>query len=277
MNLLVCLSFSEPSEHSLRYGLQLAAQLEAGLTVLHVYPDREDKLSYLPDRIYDSLLKEGEFSAQKHFLQHLKHLRAQVNEVVSVHPLLKMGKPEQVIPEVASSMRSDLVILGMSQSARTSLRWSGGLMAQLYRHSDVPLLVVPEDAVWRHLDHVVYATRFDETETRIPQVVGAVAGRSGAHISCVHITTPRDRGRPFKDPVLEKMYRMELDPSYQVCFYSLFHKGPASGLKTFTELYQTDLFGLLYLRKSGFSKLFQRSLARKMLYELAIPVLVVPQ
>lgn len=277
MKLLVCLSFSESSELALRYALQFAAQIEAELTVLHVYADRVDKLEYLPEKLRNSLIKEGEFTAQKHFLQFLKHLRSQVNQVVSVHPLLRMGKPEEVIPQVGKETDADMILVGMSEKSRTSLRWKGGLMASLYQEASVPVLIIPEKAEFDKVDHLVYATRFDEAATRIPTVMSNIARESGAHISCVNVTTPKERNKPFREPVLEKMYRLDLDPSYQVCFYSLFHKGPAQGLTAFTELYTTHMFGLLYLRKSGFGRLFQRSLARKMLYELPIPVIVVPQ
>lgn len=255
----------------------MAAQIHADLTVLHVYPDRVDQLSYLPDNLQQSLVKEGEFTAQQHFLKYLKHLRAQVQEVVSVHPLLRMGKPETSIPAVAREVEADLILVGMSEKSRKSMRWSGGLMATLYQSSDVPILMVPEDSAWRPLDHLVYGTRFDEVQTRIPEVMSRLAKDSGAHISCVNITTPEERGRPFREPVLERMYRLDLDPSYQVCFYSLFHKDASRGLKTFTGLYKTDMLGLLYLKKSGIKKLYQRSLAKKLLYDLPIPVLVIPQ
>lgn len=277
MKLLVCLSFSESSELSLRYALQFAAQIEAELTVLHVYSNRTDKLDYLPEKLRDALIREGEFSAQRHFLQFLKHLRAQVNQVVSVHPLLRMGKPEEMIAKVGREIGADMIVLGMSEKSRTSMRWKGGILASLYQETSAPVLIIPEAAEFHQVDHLVYATRFDETATRIPEVITTIARESGAHISCVNVTTPRERNKPFREPILERMYRMDLDPSYQVCFYSLFHKGPAQGLKAFTELYPTHMFGLLYLRKKGLGRLFQRSLARKMLFDLPIPVLVVPQ
>lgn len=277
MKLLVCLSFSPSSELALRYALQFAAQVEAELTVLHVYPDRVDKMTYLPEPMKEALIKDGEFSAQKHFLKYLKHLRTQVNQVVSVHPLLRMGKPVDIIPRVGREIDADIILIGMNEKSRTSLRWKGGLLAALYQESEVPLLMIPESVEWRPVEHLVYGTRFDEAQTRLPKAMSVIARDSEAHISCVNVATPKERNKSFKEPMLEKMYRLDLDPSYQVCFYSLFHKSPALGLKTFTELYKTDMFGLLYLRKRGFGRLFQRSLARKMLYELPIPVLVIPQ
>ncbi len=277
MKLLACLSFSPASERALRYAFQLAAQMNADLTVLHVYPDRPDKLGYLPEALLQPLQKEGEFTAQKHFLSYLKHLRAQVQEVVSIHPLLRMGKPETVIPAVAEEVGADIVLVGLSEKSRKSLLWKGGLLASLYQTSVVPLLMIPEDVQWQPVDHIVYGTRFDEEITRLPAVMSQMAKVSGAHVSCVNVTTPELRGKPFKEPVLEKMFRLDLDPSYQVCFYSLFHKDPARGLKAFTSMYRTDMLGLLYLKKSGFRKLYQRSLARQLLAELPIPVLVVPQ
>ncbi len=277
MKLLVCISFSPSSEHALHYALQFAAQIQADLTVLHVYPQKVDKLDYLPADLREPLIKEGEFTAQKHFLRYLKHLRAQVQEAVSVHPLLRMGKPEISIPEVAKEVGADMVLVGLSEKSRKSLRWKGGLMASLYQLAEAPILIIPQDATWRPIDHLVYGTRFDEETTRVPVVFSQLAKASGAHISCVNVSTPEERGKPFREPVLERMFRLDLDPSYQVCFYALFHRDPGRGLKAFAEMYRTDLLGLLYLRKKGFRKLFQRSLAKQLLQELAIPVLVVPQ
>ncbi|TAE49670.1 MAG: hypothetical protein EAZ89_13875, partial [Bacteroidetes bacterium] len=123
--------------------------------------------------------------------------------------------------------------------------------------------------------HIVYATRFEERDYRIPPYLEALAQRCEARLSVVFVSRklPEDRF-PSRNPILEQVYRMETEPS-NVFFYNLYHRDVVAGINLFITSYPTDLLALLPRRRPAYAMRLGSSLTRSLAGKVKIPLLAV--
>lgn len=255
------------------YAIQLGAQLGADLQFFHAYEKNRKSQQLLPSDIAEALQQQGEFAAQKYFLKYLKHLRAELNQVVSVQPLLKAGKAAQLIPEIGKQEGVDLIVMGAGNARSFSKKVLGNVATSVLKRSQVPLLMVPQEAEWRPIKHIVYGTRFEETGDRVPDVLDLIAEAGGGHISCVNIRQ-HEKGKQRKHPIMERIFRLQEDPSNRIFFYTMRHRGVLVGLQDFGEMYKCDLLSVLNPSSSSYQNWIKSSLSRDLLFRTKVPLLV---
>ena len=277
MKLLIATDFSEGSDHAGRYAIQLAAQIGATLSFIHAYKLGRGKSKLIPDEIHDSLEREGEFTAQKHFLKYLKHLRADLNEVVSIHPVLKEGKAEDAISEYADYSDVDLIIMGSGNTQSFKKKMLGNTATAILKKAPCPILIIPPDAEWKPISHLVYGTSFQEEDTRVPCKVEQLAMEADAHVSCVYVKTEDDVHGKIKGSKLERIFRLQEDPSNRIFFYTLINRNVLNGIREFSNMYKADLISLLLPRKASYKHWINGSLARSLIFRTQVPLLVAVQ
>ena len=277
MKLLIATDFSEGSDHAGKYAIQLAAQIGATLSFIHAYRLGKGKQTQVPNEIQQSLEREGEFTAQKYFLKYLKHLRADLNEVVSIHPVLKSGKPEDAISEYAKYAEVDLIIMGTGNNPSLKQKILGNTATDLLKKAPCPVLIVPKGAEWKPINHMVYGTSFQEEDTRVPSKVEQLAFEADAHVSCVYVKTEDDIHGKIKGAKLERIFRLQEDPSSRIFFYTLIHRNVLNGIRDFSQMYKADLISLLMPKKANYKSWFNYSLARNLVFRTQVPLLVAVQ
>lgn len=277
MKLLIATDFSEGSDHAGKYAIQLAAQIGANLSFIHAYKLGRGKSKSLPNDILNSLENEGEFSAQKYFLKYLKHMRADLNEVVSIHPVLKAGKAEDAISEYARYSDIDLIIMGAGNTQSFKKKMLGNTATAILKKSPCPILIVPPEAEWKPINHLVYGTSFQEEDKRVPTKVEQLAMEADAHVSCVFVKTEDDVHGKIKGAKLERIFRLQEDPSNRIFFYTLIHRNVLNGIRDFSKMYKADLISLLLPRKANYKHWLSGSLARSLIFRTQVPLLVAVQ
>jgi len=277
MKLLIATDFSEGSDHAGKYAIQLASQIGATLSFIHAYKLGRTRPDDMPVEIHQSLEKDGEFTAQKYFLKYLKHLRADLNEVVSIHPVLKAGKPEDAIANYASFTEVDLIIMGTGDTQSLKNKMLGNTATAILKKAPCPVLVVPSKAEWKPINHMVYGTSFQEEDTRVPSKVHQLAVQADAHVSCVYVKTEDDVHGKIKGAKLERIFRLQEDPSSRIFFYTLIHRNVLNGIRDFSHMYKADLISLLLPQKTSYKSWFNNSLARNLIFRTQVPLLVAVQ
>ena len=277
LRLLVASDFTEDAEKAARYAIQLAAQLQADLHFFHAYSLKKKRIDKMPADILHSLQNEGEFSAHKYYLKYLKHLRAELNEVVAIHPILMEGKAEEAIVLQANLLSADLIILGAGNRKRFSNQMLGNTTTAVIKKAPCPVLIVPEHTKWEPVKHIVYGTSFDEKDSRVPATIDTMAFQLNAHISCLHIKTEDEVHGKMKHPKLTRIFRLKEDPSNRIFFYTLIHPSILKGLCDFSKMYKADILSVLFPQKTGWDKWFGSSMARSLMFRTHVPLLVAVQ
>jgi nucleotide-binding universal stress UspA family protein len=137
-HILVPLDFSDPANQALEYAMQLARQLQARLTLLHV-----THLPPLADVDITAYMAQVEASAQQALEACLQ--RAQ-QDGLPVQSLLVQGVPWRAIVDQAKTIQADLIV--MSTHGRTGVQHFllGSVAEKVVRLAPCPVLVTRPSA-----------------------------------------------------------------------------------------------------------------------------------
>lgn len=146
--ILVPVDYSTCSHAALRYALELAAQLQATLDVVHVW----DRPSYVSDVMMTttepvsgkSLIRMIQENAQRDLDEFLGD--CPVPAGVTLSSRLASGDPASALLHELKERKHDLVVVGTHGRTGLSHVLLGSVAEKLVRLSPVPVLTVPDDA-----------------------------------------------------------------------------------------------------------------------------------
>jgi len=127
--ILCCTDFSDPSEQALEYGVSLAREYEARLTLLHVL-----------EGVADSADVENEIAKAMENLE--KQLSPETRTNCKVKTLVRIGNPYQQIIELALESRTDLIVVGVRGRSALDLAVFGSTTYRVVQLGPCPVLVV---------------------------------------------------------------------------------------------------------------------------------------
>lgn len=193
------------------------------------------------------------------------------------HSTLKYqpGREEAAVLAQARQDQSDLIVTGLGQvpGFRGRLRPPQGLRFLPKAHC--PVLMVPEGCTFQPWKHMLYATRFEEKDARVPHFLGRMAELLSARLSCLFIN-PRRQEEQYRSrhPVLQAVTRLENDPS-NLFFYQLHHRDVPGGISLFLQSYPTDVVAVLPRRRPAYAWRFGNRLTRHLASRTRVPLLAV--
>ncbi len=139
-DILLPTDFSEHSNAALKYGLQLAQQLGARITLLHVFEpppmSLEAGVTYPSDELLERLRKD----AKRVLVQVCE--QGQLEFPILRQVIVEVGVPQETINRTAKEQEMDLIILcthGRSGLAHVLL---GSIAEKVVREAPCPVLVV---------------------------------------------------------------------------------------------------------------------------------------
>ncbi|HEY8517529.1 MAG TPA: universal stress protein [Candidatus Binatia bacterium] len=141
--ILVAIDFSKLSHEALDYGIALAQDLGARLSVLYVVEPLEftgvDVLGGTPiatQSIIEEHLKQAKIELERVKARKLANLPG---ATVSV----RLGRPAEEIVAAGGKGRSNLIIVGTHGRSGLSHLFMGSVAERVVRHAACPVLVVP--------------------------------------------------------------------------------------------------------------------------------------
>jgi len=147
---LVCgVSAEDSSEAAIEYAAELAARLEASLTLLHA---RTLSVTRLPDtattagEYIDAMAKIEETAAQE-----LLHDRVPLAQAAPhVDPAFAVGGPVRRLQEAAYREHAGLLVVGSRRHGALRSFVAGSVSGRLAAHSQVPVVIVPSTRPREH-------------------------------------------------------------------------------------------------------------------------------
>ena len=180
-NILIATDFSPAARCATRYGIKLAAQLNAKISLVCAYeplsiPVTDDPIDDLPDDreevVMEQLTKEAELFA----LPGSPHI-----DVYS-----RKGATAEAILDVAKKWPADLIITGMKEHGKEFRRLFGNAVTGLANKSFAPLLVVPEGTEYQPPTNIVIANDFvPKTKIGIPPLIRWLAGEVKSRLTVI--------------------------------------------------------------------------------------------
>ncbi|HTR31522.1 MAG TPA: universal stress protein [Puia sp.] len=163
-NILIATDFSPAARCATRYGIKLAAALNAKVSLVCAYeplpvPVPDDPMIMTPDDMEDVVMEQLTKEADLFALPGIPHI-----DVFS-----RKGATAEAILAVAKEWPAHLIITGMKEHGKEFRRLFGSAVTGLANKTFAPVLVVPEGTEYQAPTNIVIANDFvPKTQIGIP-------------------------------------------------------------------------------------------------------------
>ncbi|WP_163715634.1 universal stress protein [Mangrovibacterium lignilyticum] len=283
---LVPVDFSNYSFKAALMAFEIANKLQSKLIFYHVIqqPDffsmpYSDVMAFNTG-LYDHLKEREEF-ADEQFSQFLNKLTdyigAKVWETVESEHMIKLGYPEDDILYFTEKHPPRLIVMGIKGPEEDDLDIMGSTTAGVIYKSNVPVLVIPGKAPLLNLasmKKIVYATNFDEKDlVSIDKLLGLLKPFN-AKLCCLHIGP--SAAREWDEAKLESLHNMLSNKYPDTPIECIIRHGSniLIDLEEFIEENDIDVLSLTTHKRNLITRIFNPSIARKMVFHVKTPLLV---
>ncbi len=283
--ILVPTDFSEVSEKAARLAFNIASHLKAELIIMHSYLSPLHYAVpigdfYPVDPTPLTQTKEAEQTANKEFRSFVSKLAQNIGkqkwDAQSPSYIIKPGYANEDILAYAKEHQPRLIVIGSGGDNS----WSGtvgSVAADVMFNAPVPVLVVPKEMPEKEISdfkEILYATNFDSKDFAAIDKLMDILQPFDIKLSCAHVGQADEYGwdlarlEGMKDILHKKYEGKEFECKF------IMGKNVSQTLESYLENEEVDALALTTHKRNIFMRLFNPSLARKMVYQTHIPLLV---
>lgn len=256
--------FSENAENALNYAVEMAQLLNAKLMLLHAY-----ELPYSTRTMSTSLLTLMRKEAEKQLKKCVDQL-AEKAPSLEVETILREGNTVRAIIEVSEQKEADFIIMGTKGASGLKEMFVGSQTASVMQRASIPVLVIPEDAHFRPIDKLVYASdMLDKNELRAIERLKSFAQSMKAKILVLHV-----KNLEIKPEVSLDYLEANL-ADVQHSFHLESNDDIEAGIRRFVDDKGADILAVMARKHSIFDLLFHPvSLSKRLVNHLKTPLYI---
>ncbi len=283
---LVPVDFSDYSSKAAEMALDWAVRLDAEVTVLHVFynpvintlPFTE---AYVYDTSMDEMLIDLEEKAKEDmdgFMKSIKMIKSQkcIDDLPVKSKLLR-GVAEDEIIQFSKEYNPTVIIMGTRGKDRKASDLIGSVTSEVMEGARVPVLAVPEDFKYQGIDNmkkVLYATNFEESDFVALDKLEKLVKPLDVSITFAHVCEKSsEKWDHLKMDGLKK-YVSEKFPKTLIDFDLVKNEDFWVGMESYIRSKDIDIICLTTHRRNIFSRIFNPSVGKRMLFHSTTPLLV---
>ena len=284
-HILLPVDFSVHSEKACKMAVNIAGKLQIKLVLMHCYINPViHSVPFSDVYAYDSSIiarmEYSEENANKEFQKFVTKMAAEIgrDKWKSVAPeyIIKSGYPDEDILAFAGKYSPELIVMG-SGGSDAPYGTLGSIATDIMYNGTVPVMIVPEDTpegTLNNFSNVLYATNFDEKDFASLDKLMKLLKPFNIKLKCVHVGQPKGDGwdlarlEGMKDVLHEKYKNFEFE-----CSLIVGTQIPES-LENYINQEKVDIISLTTHKRNMITRLFNPSLAKRMIFHTNTPLLV---
>lgn len=283
---LIPVDFSGYSMKACEFGFNYAQNTGAEVVLLHVYftPIYSTSLPY--GDIFNYQLSDDE--NVKTILQkvhaELNGLLDKVKEKIASGQfpnvkymcVLREGIPEEEILRYVKDCCPRIVIMGTRGKNQKDLDLIGSVTAEVIERSRVPVLAIPENTPFRQFSevkHIAFITNFDQRDLIAFDSLIASFKSFRFSVSLIHLSGIKDTWDEIKLGGIKEYFHKQY-PQLDIHYDVVLDDDLLNNLEQYIEKENIDIIALTSYRRNIFYRLFNPSIARKMIFHSDTPMLV---
>ena len=283
---LIPVDFSGYSMKACEFGFNYAQNTGAEVILLHVYftPIYSTSLPY--GDIFNYQLSDDE--NVKTILQkvhaELNGLLDKVKEKIASGQfpnvkymcVLREGIPEEEILRYVKDCCPRIVIMGTRGKNQKDLDLIGSVTAEVIERSRVPVFAIPENTPFRQFSevkHIAFITNFDQRDLIAFDSLIASFKSFRFSVSLIHLSGIKDTWDEIKLGGIKEYFHKQY-PQLDIHYDVVQDDDLLNNLEQYIEKENIDIIALTSYRRNIFYRLFNPSIARKMIFHSDTPMLV---
>jgi len=274
-NILFPTDFSPNAHNALNFAVEIARKINGNLILFHAYSVQLIDPN-MPAEIYLSAYQEEEKSA-KESLEELSKKIIGLNKddtgksLFTTEAIVTQGLVVDEVLSIVNDYKIDLVVMGTHGSGGITELILGSNTASIIEKSLMPVLAIPQNAVYNGISNIVYA--YDDIQSGLPSFHRLLefAQIYDSEITLLHIIESNSNTveinktefQKIKNAVSYDKIRLELVKEEDIL----------EGINDYVNSHSIDVLAMSIRRRTLLDKIFNRSLTKKMAYHTKIPLL----
>ncbi|GEM_PF-431435 len=273
-HILVATDFSENAHNALRYAVQLAVDVKAKLTLLHV-TEPEAFLAQTPGDLMDQIWKEVEAGVMKEMEHALQKIREELPdlEMPGVRKEMRSGLVADAILMAADDLQADLIVAGSHGYAGIKDLFFGNHTASLVSKSERPLLIVPGTYSYQGIRKMAYAIDFRSIDDTALQTLVELKEELGSTLEIVHVDVEEGKAAPAELENFTKLVQRLFGQAH-IRYEFLEGESPVAALIGYMERSDADLLAMKHRHRHFLGLILGRSVSKDLLKVASLPILV---
>ncbi|MDR2472741.1 MAG: universal stress protein [Tannerella sp.] len=284
---LIPVDFTDYSMRACAVGFEYAYQNNAEVVFLNAYYSSliHSSLSYLGVK-QDVTDKESVAMALKRAEEGMNCMKTDIDTQtragklpsVECKYIIREGLPEDVIIAYSNDIQPAMIVMGTRGKSRKNLDLIGSVTAEIIEHTQFPLLAIPENVVFNNLndaENVAFAVSFKQQDLTAFDRFNSLLKGYCPSIHLFNISTSHDEWNEIRltgtREYLQKHY-----PELSIIFTVLDDMDLLLAIEKFVQEKSIDVIALTTYRHSMIDRIFNPSIARKMLFHTNTALLVIP-
>lgn len=268
--IIVPTDFSEQATHALDLACEIANRTGAKVVLMHVIEYAKKQTTFLGSSTLTTMgsLSTGVEMDDIYFIQLFKKRKNQMAEVLSdpsyanidIVDKILLGTPYHAIEEEITESDADFIIMGTTGVNDWAESLIGSTAEKVVRHSSCPVLTLRKKVKFTDINKIVFASNFSEPNPPHIEVVKSVQKLFDADLHLVYVNTPNH----FRNEreIINHLNKFAVEneiSNHNIHVYS--HEHEEEGIVWFTEDHKMDMVMMATYGRSGFSRLFEHSIA----------------
>lgn len=266
--------FSPVATNAFIHALEFAKIVHAEIVLLHTFEIPMYDTQFFPANyaiLYDSLAL-SQFDAFKEQVPMLRELAEGRNlQNIKLSHRLTEGDLLSNIVAIIQEEHIDFIIMGTAGASGWDAFFMGTHTANSISATNVPLLCVPEQAIFKPISVIGFTTRFRTKDKKALKKVLNIARKTNAIVKCLYVKT--SNSDVTKETIAAWEEEFSADP---VQFHVIHSDEVATSIEDFIQYKEIDVLTMLPYKRSFFEGIFNPSLTKKMARNLEIPILAIP-
>jgi len=268
--IVLATDYSESVMNAERYAVQLCRDMGFKLTMLHVEEDSRAKTGIEKLR----------------GLERLEDRRERIFHTLGIGPgkvncecVLRQGNITAEVLNEAKETDADFVFVGTHGSRGLRDLFFGSHTWDVIKRADVPVLAIPEEALYTGIKNIVFATEYREGEIPVINLLVQMARSFGASIIVLHVTNfvlskqfEKEMFEKFRNEIMEKINYPKLEVRL------IKSDDLVNGLDHYCLEKEVDWLVMSPEKPQLLGRLFNRGISatRRMMVHSHLPLLTIP-
>ncbi|MCB0669352.1 MAG: universal stress protein [Saprospiraceae bacterium] len=277
--ILVPTDFSENANNAFFYALGVAYETGATITLLHVVELEMEVLDIpMPSGSAYQARKDAAELAMDAQVELAQGIDGDWEDVIAaVNKKVVVGNPTGHIKSVAEDIDADVIIMGArGRHKNTFAKMLGTRSSDIAQEAPVPVLIVPEGAIFKSFVQIAYASELLTTDPyHLWRALELIKPFSPV-VRYLHVSQFADDEELEKEQKIRK-YIESQNAALQLIFYHVIGQNIDKELEKYSRTFEVDLIVIYHEQKNIFQRMFTHSHTKHLLSMSDIPVLVLKE
>lgn len=283
---LIPVDFSDFSLTACEIGINYAAKTGAEIDLLHAYfsPFFPSAIPMADSLVYQAGENEIMVNLKKKVDEDMAKLLKQLNDKMEsgklskakINQILREGIPEEEIITYAKEIRPTLIVMGTRGKSQKEADLIGSVAGEVIETSKFPVLVIPENvpfATMENAKNIAFATSFNQQDLVMFDRFMEIVKDYDAHIHIFNISTSKNEWNEIRLTGVREYFKKQY-PDIDITHTVLDDGDLLIAVERFVREKKIDVIGVSTHRRNLLSRIFNPSIARRMLFHTDTPLLV---